>query len=284
MMIESECAAAASNAPQCRHCARACAYRRPPRARSFYSTQAGRDHFKDQLQSIRYCVQEVGFRPRFCAAPAPALTPRFSARRLATSTCSTATSRAPTTTSAVSTAFSNRVALTSRAHSSLAIFHRRHPEGAPPEAQRAPGDGPRPLPVRDRAEGRVRFCAFCVLCAHFCILHRSRVCPAAARSLGLDKCIETAKARMARYQVRAVRHAPHCLRFASHASSPLCRKGYPQHAHRAARAAAVHRDVVGGEVRVQRGGPGGPGQVRGGRGGLRVARLPRLRRGDVDAV
>ena len=102
--------------------------------------------------------------------------------------------------------------------------------------------------------------------------------------LGLDKCIETAKARMARYQVRAVRHAPHCLRFASHASSPLCRKGYPQHAHRAARAAAVHRDVVGGEVRVQRGGPGGPGQVRGGRGGLRVARLPRLRRGDVDAV
>ena len=49
-------------------------------------------------------------------------------------------------------------------------------------------------------------------------------------------------------------------------------------------APAVHRDGVGGEVRVQRGGPVGPGEVRGGRGGLRVARLPRLRRGDVDAV
>ena len=40
-------------------------------------------------------------------------------------------------------------------------------------------------------------------------------------ALGLDKCIETAKARMARYQVRAVRHAPHRLQFASHAPRPL---------------------------------------------------------------
>ena len=39
--------------------------------------------------------------------------------------------------------------------------------------------------------------------------------------LGLDKCIETAKARMARYQVRAVRHAPQCRRFAPHAPRPL---------------------------------------------------------------
>ena len=31
----------------------------------FYSTAAGREHFKDQLQSIRYCVQEVHcLRPR----------------------------------------------------------------------------------------------------------------------------------------------------------------------------------------------------------------------------
>ena len=45
--------------------------------------------------------------------------------------------------------------------------------------------------------------------------------PRPARSLGLDKCIETAKARMARYQVRAVRHAPRCRRFASHAPRPV---------------------------------------------------------------
>jgi len=25
----------------------------------FYSTQAGREHFRNQLQSIRYCVQET---------------------------------------------------------------------------------------------------------------------------------------------------------------------------------------------------------------------------------
>ena len=27
----------------------------------FYSTAAGREHFRNQLQSIRYCVQEAGF-------------------------------------------------------------------------------------------------------------------------------------------------------------------------------------------------------------------------------
>ena len=27
----------------------------------FYSTEAGRNHFRNQLQSIRYCVQEVRF-------------------------------------------------------------------------------------------------------------------------------------------------------------------------------------------------------------------------------
>ena len=31
---------------------------------SFYATEAGRQHFSDQLTSIRYCVQEVRTAPR----------------------------------------------------------------------------------------------------------------------------------------------------------------------------------------------------------------------------
>ena len=54
MMIESECAAAASNAPRRRRPCAPALTALPSLPRSFYSTQAGRDHFRDQLQSIRY--------------------------------------------------------------------------------------------------------------------------------------------------------------------------------------------------------------------------------------
>ena len=68
----------------------------------FYATDAGRQHFADQLTSIRYCVQET------CSArrdtqPRPPSTglrsPACSRARAKTSMCSTRTSRPPTTTS-----------------------------------------------------------------------------------------------------------------------------------------------------------------------------------------
>ena len=56
----------------------------------FYSTQAGRDHFRDQLQSIRYCVQEVRLCCRAARARAAciAFSPPSVCRRRATSTLS----------------------------------------------------------------------------------------------------------------------------------------------------------------------------------------------------
>ena len=43
----------------------------PSSSQQFYATEAGRQHFADQLTSIRYCVQEVTSRPfeitRHCA-------------------------------------------------------------------------------------------------------------------------------------------------------------------------------------------------------------------------
>ena len=97
----------------------------------------------------------------------------------------------------------------------------------PPEAQRADGDGARREPVCDCA-GLCR--------AHSAMPHRKILTPVCLRSqkeaLGLDKCIETAKARMARYQVRAVRHASHFRRFASHVPRPLRPQVTPnEHAH-----------------------------------------------------
>ena len=60
----------------------------------FYATDAGRQHFANQLTSIRYCVQEVRFTPTApVAPPSPATThacPPF-VRRPATSTRSTPT-------------------------------------------------------------------------------------------------------------------------------------------------------------------------------------------------
>ena len=77
----------------------------PPSARAQYATDAGRQHFADQLTSIRYCVQET------CSArrdlqpfqPRPPCTgsrsPASPCARAKTSMCCTRTSRPPTTTS-----------------------------------------------------------------------------------------------------------------------------------------------------------------------------------------
>ena len=78
-----------------------------PTESDFYATQAGREHFKNQLQSIRYCVQEVRFETAILhGAPTllltfPTLSRHSSVRRPATSILCTRTLRAPTTTSAV---------------------------------------------------------------------------------------------------------------------------------------------------------------------------------------
>ena len=40
----------------------------------FYATDAGRQHFADQLTSIRYCVQETAN----CTLPSPLSSPRLS--------------------------------------------------------------------------------------------------------------------------------------------------------------------------------------------------------------
>ena len=67
----------------------------------FYATDAGRQHFADQLTSIRYCVQEVRARPRPAPRAAAAHARPGYLRRPATSTRSTLTCRRPTTTSPV---------------------------------------------------------------------------------------------------------------------------------------------------------------------------------------
>jgi len=57
----------------------------------FYATDAGRQHFADQLTSIRYCVQEVSDIASMLAPRTAHAYPTLVMHRPATSTCSTPT-------------------------------------------------------------------------------------------------------------------------------------------------------------------------------------------------
>ena len=253
----------------------------------FYSTAAGREHFRNQLQSIRYCVQEV----RFEAARTRRRRPRSRPPRRA-QTCNfdvlyaylTCTNCAPRAEPRLRRPSPRSPRRSLRVRRRLPLYASPRVLWPPPPTpfQSHPSPSFFPWPADDIQKG--------------CALVQLAILAAPPRRRVLTRLVPPTQSppEAQRAHGDGARHQPvrdcaeggpwpgqvHRDGQGAHGAVP----GHPEHAHRAARAAAVHRDVVGGEVRVQRGGPGGPGQVRGGRGGLRVARLPRLRRGDVDAV
>ena len=222
----------------------------------FYTTAAGRDHFRDQLQSIRYCVQEVR---AACA--------------------SIAIRRRPVDSRPVLPRADLQLRLPLQLPHSDQLRLPLRPQQGPAPAQVGPhGDAARDRDVRDRAKGRGEAALPSLPpSAASRDYHLLTTLPPSARSSG-----STRRWRRPSRAWRATRCAlsatPLCRRAASYTATSRAAKGDAEHDHRPPRTPPLHRDGAGGEDRLRHRGPGGPRALRGGRGGLRGALLPRLRR------